>query len=96
MREAFVQVAPEPARQQAAQLPDDVRHPVGHDLGGRAVGDRRGLPARQPAGARASSARTSASSGAAARRMQAGGERAGRQILLTVDDARAIARRVVA
>ena len=44
-------ILPEPARQQAAQLPDDVRDPLGDDLGRRAVGHRRRLPARQRQGA---------------------------------------------
>jgi len=43
MKEALTPVAAEPARQQAAQLPPDVRHPVGHDLGRRVVGDGRGF-----------------------------------------------------
>ena len=66
MREASS--SPEPARQQAAQLPDDVRDPVGRDLGRRAVGDGRGIPARQPARARGARPERRASSGAAARR----------------------------
>ena len=49
MSEAVAQVVREPARQQAAQLPDDVRHPVGRDLGRHPVGHRRGLPAGQRA-----------------------------------------------
>ncbi len=52
MREAISTVGREPARQQAAQFPDDVRDPVGRHRRGRADRHRRGLPARQPDGAR--------------------------------------------
>ena len=91
MREAFVQSLAEPARQQAAQLPHDVRHPLGDDLGRHPVGDRRRLPARQRARCCASSARTSASSGAAAPACRPAASAPAAPIFLTVDDARALA-----
>ena len=59
-------VPPEPAREQAAQLSHDVRHPLGHGVGRRFVGDGRGLSESATDRSCGSSARTSASSGAAA------------------------------
>ena len=38
--EAFIQTIAQPAREQAAQLPHDVRHPVGHRLGRHPVARR--------------------------------------------------------
>ena len=81
MREAFAQVAREPARQQAAQLPDDVRHPVGRH--------RRSSCCRRPARASSAATRPCSRSSAGTSRivwggrttMQAGGERAGRRDL---------------
>ena len=61
----------------------------GVDLGRRAVGDGRGLPARQRSTCSRSSARTSASSGAAAPACRPAASAPGRVIFLTVDDARA-------
>ena len=95
MREAVLAVPREPARQQAAQLPDDVRHPLGHDLGRRPVGDRRGLPRGNEKVLRELGKNIGIVWGGRTS-MQAGGERAGRQIFLTLDDARAHRRRVVA
>ena len=91
MREAFLQTFENLRAQQAAQLPHDVRHPLGHDLGRHPVGDGRGLPPAATSTCCASSARTSASSGAAARACRPAASARAVASALTVDDARAIA-----
>ena len=89
MREAFVQSLAEPARQQAAQLPDDVRDPVGHDLGRHPVGDGRGLPAAATSKVLRELGKNIGIVWGGRTSMQAGGERAGRADLA---DARRRAR----
>ena len=64
--EAIVQSFENLRANRSAQLPHDVRHPVGDDLGRHSLGDRARASAAATTRCCASSARTSASSGAGA------------------------------